>query len=299
MRLSVIICTYNRADFLKRALESIAAQTINKDKFELLIINNNSTDNTENIVKDFIENNPEINTRYFVEKNTGLSYARNRGIKESGGDILIFLDDDAIASKNYLSEVMYFFETTSSAAAMGGKVVPVYEGDKPSWMSKFIELLVSKLDLGDKNKIFKGGKYPIGANMAIRKDVIDKVGMFDVNLGRKGSQLLGGEEKDIFDRIKKIGDIWYNAKAWVFHYIPKSRTNEKFIKKLAESIGHSEKLRTLPKGNIVFLRALLKEFFLKWPATIILLFYYFFTLRFSKGIMLVRFRFWVTKGLLG
>ena len=95
MKLSVIICTYNRERYIYNALKSIAEQDFPLSGYEIVLVNNNSTDNTENICKDFKRDYPQVDFRYFIETNQGLSYARNRGVKESSGDILIFVDDDA------------------------------------------------------------------------------------------------------------------------------------------------------------------------------------------------------------
>ena len=109
MKLSIIICTYNREKFILKSLYSIAHQNADVNIFELIIINNNSTDKTHELILDFIEKNQNISIKYFIEIEQGLSHARNRGIKESTGDICAFLDDDAIACEEYVINIIYFF----------------------------------------------------------------------------------------------------------------------------------------------------------------------------------------------
>lgn len=295
--LSAIICTYNRAIFLPQVLESLKNQNYNKEKFEIIVVNNNSTDNTEEICLNFKEKNKELNFNYFVETNQGLSYARNRAIKESNGEILIFIDDDAIASEKYLEEIFNFFNKYNEISAGGGKILPKFETKKPKWMSYFMEPLMSVINLGDKIKEFPKNKYPIGANMFFKREVFTQAGDFNTNLGRVGKNLIGGEEKDIFNRLKAQNKtIYYLPDAWVYHWIPQSRLNSDFIKKQALGIGISEKIRAQNINNYELFKSFIKES-LKWAASIFLFLYYFITLRISKGVMIIRFRTWVTKGL--
>ena len=93
---SIIICTYNRDKYIYNVLKSIAENDFPTEKFEIILINNNSTDNTEEECNRFRTDFPLPNYRYFIEKEQGLSYARNRGINKSTGDILIYVDDDAL-----------------------------------------------------------------------------------------------------------------------------------------------------------------------------------------------------------
>lgn len=119
LKVSVIICTYNRVAYLPRTLEALASQTVPCQDFEILLIDNNSRDNTPEVCRDFQEKHPELNFRYLVESRQGLSFARNRGIDEAQSDVLIFIDDDAFAAPDYLQNIIRFFESTPDAAAAG------------------------------------------------------------------------------------------------------------------------------------------------------------------------------------
>ena len=103
MKISIIICTYNRELYLPKCLEHLKNQTEAPSNFEIILVNNNSTDQTENICENFIAQNPQLITKYVKEMNPGLSFARNRGIKESKGDVLVFIDDDAMAEAVHLA----------------------------------------------------------------------------------------------------------------------------------------------------------------------------------------------------
>jgi len=296
VKLSVIICTYNREKFLPESLYSIAKQSINSNKFELIIVNNNSTDSTDSIVKIFIAENINIDIKYFIEKQQGLSFARNRGINESNGDILIFLDDDAIASSSYLEEVLNFFISYNDAAAMGGKILPKFETFKPKWASKYLMSVFSVINLGEKVKLFKNNAFPIGANMAVKKSIFNEVGNFNTDLGRRGANMEGGEEKDLFSRIRKNnGLIYYNPKPWVYHIIPENRTKLSFLKKQAYGIGYSERIRVdSPQVQQFWKRTFIELF--KWAASFILFFYYLIIFQPQKSIVIIKFRWWISSG---
>jgi len=294
--ISIIICTYNRDKFLADCLKSLTNQTLDTSKFEVIIINNKCTDMSDVIIRDYMNKYSSINWKYFFEDKQGLSYARNRGIAEAKGNVIAFLDDDAIACANYAEYLLEQFQLSDFDAG-GGKIIPKWEVEKPKWMNRFLLPLVSVIDLGNKQKQFKRRKYPIGANMFLKRNTIETIGIFNPSLGRIGKSLLGGEEKDIFNRIKNSGQIiGYFPEIWVYHIIPKERTEVGFIKSQALGIGASERIRTI-ESNVSIIRPLIIEF-LKWIATIILSIYYLLLLRSSSSIMLIRFRWWVSKGLL-
>ncbi len=296
--ISVIICTYNRDKYLSRALECLKNQDISPEKFEIVVINNLSTDTTENVCRDFINKNSQLNISCYIENQQGLSFARNRGIHESKAEILVFLDDDAYASGNYLTSISGFFSLRPDILAAGGKILPEYEYEEPGWMNPFLASLVSAQDLGNQSRKFKSGKYPIGASMIIRRSAFQKYGYFNTDLGRKGSELLGGEEKDFFYRmIADKKELFYIPDAVVHHYIADSRVQTDFIKKLGRGIGVSEIQRLRNLGTFSVFYGFVKEG-VKWIASIILIFYYCFILKFGKGIMILKFRTYVTKGLL-
>jgi len=300
MKLSVIFCTYNREKYLYNALKSIVDQDFSHQDYEIVMVNNNSTDSTESICKQFQTDYPLVEFRYFVEMNQGLSYARNRGVVESKGDILVFVDDDATVFEHYLSSVKTFFEAYPDVSACGGPIVPVYEVDKPKWLSHYTEqLLGGKLYEGDQIKSFSNGKYPGGGNSAFRKEVFEKYGLFNVELGRKGTGLIGAEEKDLYDRLTRGKEIFYYLpQMGIYHYIPGKKLTESHFKELTYSIGKSERIRTKAVSQKAYRSRLLSES-KKWAGSVILLFIYTLKLSPSKGWKLIQFRWNVTKGLRG
>lgn len=300
MKLSVIFCTYNREKYLYNALKSIAKQDFPYQDYEIVMVNNNSTDSTESICKKFQEDYPQVEFHYFLETNQGLSYARNRGVKESKGDILVFVDDDATVFEFYLSSIKLFFEAHPDVAACGGPIVPVYEIDKPKWLSHYTEQLIGgALYEGDKVKPFRNGKYPGGGNSAFRKEVFEKYGLFNVELGRKGTGLIGAEEKDLYDRLTKGSEAFYYLPLMgIHHYIPEKKLSESHFRELTYSIGKSERIRTKAASANAFTNRVLGEC-KKWAGSVVLFFIYALKLSPAKGWKLLQFRWYVSKGLLG
>lgn len=297
--ISIIVCTYNREQYLPKMLQSVAAQKCNFNDFELVLVNNNSTDETHLICEKFVAENPSLPVRYFVETKQGLSFARNRGLKEAKGTYFVFIDDDAFLSDNYITELTSYLKNAPKELGFGGKILPFLECELPNWMSKYLESLMSVLDLGNEIKPFKGAKYPVGANMGFSASVVQKIGYFNEELGRTGNSMLGGEEKDFFFRMKAANiPILYFPKMMVHHVIPAKRLTVEFIQKLALGIGESERLRTKKNGIGFYLYRWILELY-KWGGTFALFIIYLFKASPSKGIMLIKFRYWISKGLWG
>jgi len=298
--LSVIICTYNRDKYIYNVLKSLADNDFSVKEYEIVLVNNNSTDNTESECNRFHVKFPNVNFRYFIEKDQGLSHARNRGIKESIGNVLVYVDDDALVNEAYLQTYDCFFKQNPSISAAGGAIIPKYETQAPTWMSHYTKnLITGYLYKGDKIVEFTQGKYPGGGNAAYRKEVFDQIGYFNVDLGRKGNSLVGAEEKDIFDKMTKLGmRFFYLPNAILYHIIPESKLTRDYFTRLTYSIGRSEYLRTNAISKSKYFKRLISEG-IKWTASIILYIRYLIALQPQKGFKLLAFRWNVTKGLLG
>jgi glycosyltransferase involved in cell wall biosynthesis len=298
--LSVIVCTYNREKYIFNVLESIAQNDFSEAEYEIVLVNNNSTDKTEQEIDRFRTNYPKVNLNYFVETNQGLSFARNRGICESNGNVLVYVDDDALVNTSYLRTYDEFFKNNPDIDAAGGAIIPKYETEVPKWMSHFTKnLITGYLYFGNTSKEFRKGNYPGGGNAAYRKEVFDKIGLFNVELGRKGDSLVGAEEKDIFDKMVKSGmRFYYLPNAVLYHLIQEKKLTKDYFDRLTYSIGRSEYMRTLAISKSKYLKRLLSEG-IKWVATVVLCIGYLLSLQPLKGTKLISFRWNVTKGLLG
>lgn len=299
--ISVIICTYNRAKYIYGVLESIAKGDYPAGKYEIVLVDNNCTDNTKAEVERFCNNYPDVSLHYFVESNQGLSYARNRGISESQGDLLVYVDDDAFVNDHYLSNYAELFARRKDIDAAGGPIIPHYEGGaEPLWMTYHLKrLLTGYLNFGDAERDFPGENYPGGGNAAYRRRVFDIVGKYNVELGRKGGNLGGGEEKDIFGKMKSAGmHFVYTPGSILYHSIPQYKLEEDYFNRVTCGIGESERRRTLAISKSEYAKRLFKEA-VKWGGTLVLWVIYLIRLKPACGNMLVRFRWNVSRKLLG
>ncbi len=173
-KISAVICTYKRYDLLKKAIESLISQSIPSSEYEILII-----DNTPNAKfgegKSSCEQYSDIpNLRYLFEDIPGLSNARNVGIRESSSEIIAFLDDDAIASKSWLEEIVLGFQSFEKVGVVGGKISPIWEQDRPSWLVDDLKGYVSVVDWGGRLRIASDEEWFAGANIAFKKSLLEE-----------------------------------------------------------------------------------------------------------------------------
>ena len=300
MFLSVIICTYNRDKYIYNVMESIVKGSLSTEYYEILVIDNNSSDCTEDEVSRFISDYPSANVKYIFEQQQGLSYARNRGIEESSGDILVYVDDDARVNEGYLKSFYDFFEANPDCKAAGGPIIPEYDGyEEPEWMTYHLKrLLTAYLYFGDKEKQFPGKNYPGGGNAAYRKSIFDIVGKYNTSLGRTGASLAGGEEKDIFRKMDVIGVKYYYLPGSVlYHIIPARKMSDEYFTSLTSEIGRSERIRTMSISKSAYLKRLFQEL-VKWGGTLVLSVWNIFKLKPGSARKLIDFRINVTKNLL-
>lgn len=296
--ISLIIATYNGAKKLPRTLQSLTEQTLDRELWDVVVVNNNSTDNTREVVEEFAAAHPEINLRLVDEPQQGLSFARNRGIDESEGEYIAIIDDDEIACPDLLRVYFDFLDTMPYAVAAGGKITPHYPTKRPSWLSKITERpIAGTLDLGKEIIIFPEGKYFGGGNMCLRRTAINYYGKFNTNLGRRGSKLLGGEEKELYMRYYTSGeDIFYLPGAEILHVIDESRLTKEYFNAVCYRIGQSERIRTLQEGPKSFRRRVWSEGF-KWCATLALALFYGLAMQWGRARSIVVMRSQISRGL--
>lgn len=296
LRLSLIVATYNRAESLITALQSVVEQTAPKEEWECVVVNNNSTDDTAARFKTFAEAHPDVQLRMVDEQRQGLSYARNRGIGESEGEYIAIIDDDERIAPDFIASYIALFDSTSDAMAAGGPIVAEYPSGKPRWMSCFTERpIANTMYFGDKVTLFPAGRIPGGGNMAIRRSAIRRYGVFDTSLGYVGEQLIGGEECDLFERLQIAeAKYYYVPGAVMYHIIPKEKLTQEYLSRLSYNVGVSKLRRARyyhRKGREKAMECV------KWAATILLMMWYGITLQWRKAKYLFIMRRQITRGL--
>ena len=295
MELSIIISTYNNAASLVRTLNSVAKQDADKSLWECIVVNNNSTDDTAERVTDFAKEHADINIRWVDEEKQGLSYARNRGIAEAKGQFLAFIDDDETINEGFVSAYVDLFRNHGAFAAAGALKV-CYDSARPKWMSHYTEKMIANpLDLGREIITITSTVTPTGGNMAFNRELFNLYGAFDTTLGRKGDELFGGEENDMFKRIRDLGErVFYTPHAVAYHHIADRKLTPEYFDRLSYGVGVSKRLRAEKFGTEeeLFSDERKKRFFTK-----ILAIFYGLTFQFQKAKWLVRMRNGISKGI--
>jgi glycosyltransferase involved in cell wall biosynthesis len=232
VKISAVICTHRRYDCLRKAIESLVNQSFPKEFYEVIIVNNASSSKIKELVDEFSH---KINVRYMYEPDLGLSQARNRGWKSAKGEYVAYLDDDAVAGKDWLNNIVEVFEKTRiKLGCVGGKIEPLWESPRPQWLHKKLEVFLTILDYSGYPQILDDDKNLFGTNIAFPKNILEKLDGFNTTLGRKGKSLMSGEEALLQERIRTLGyKVFYDPKIFVKHRIHKTRLNKNwFIKRM-------------------------------------------------------------------
>ncbi len=214
--LSVVICTHNRSEILKKCLLSI---NLNCEEFkamiEIVVIDNGSTDKTKSIIKEF-KGNGIFQTKYYFEPEIGLSYARNAGARVSNHTWLFYLDDDGLVMADTLKNI-FFVINNYNFQIFGGIYEAYYIGEKPKWISsEFGSKAIIQTEIGSllPKETIEGGV------MIINKEVFLKTGNFNINFGMKGSKIGYSEESEFIQRCKNQNiSIGFSPFIKIYHLV--------------------------------------------------------------------------------
>lgn len=277
MNITVIVCTYNRSEILAKTLDSLAASVLPKPiSWEVLIVDNNSNDQTREVVEDFCRRYPG-RFRYLFESQQGLSHARNTGVREAQGDILAFTDDDVTLEPTWLENLTASLHNSDWAGA-GGRIIPVWSRPIPSWLSTDDPHTMGpfvSFDVGTEAGPLT--RPPYGANMAFRREAFEKYGGFRVDLDRSGSNLQSGGDTEFANRLLAGGErLRYEPCAVVRHPAPECRMEKRYVlrwwfwygrSEVAES-GPPSDARWLLSGVPLYLLRRLARWTLQWMISI-------------------------------
>lgn len=227
IKYSILICLHNSAEFLDEQLARIDAQNADLSEVEVLVIDNGSREGVSKQIREAISKCGRLSPRYVFEGQLGAQYARNRGVRESRGEFLLFLDDDALPCAGWLRGMIGCFEE-DPARLVQGRITLSYRSEVPQWVSPHLEMLLSKVDLG-LGRAAHGPSFVL-ANMAIPRRAFDAAGLWDVALGRKGNILLSGEDAEFAMRVADTGEFkgYYCGDATVEHVVRANRYEKSY-----------------------------------------------------------------------
>lgn len=196
--LSVVITTYNRADLLPRALDSLLVQDLAPARYEIVVVDNNSTDHTRRVVESFAGRAPAV--RYAFEPSQGIAYGRNRGIRAAVGPVIAFTDDDVRVDRNWTATILDTLAAHPEVLCVGGRVLPDWEGAWPKWLTKEHWGPLALLDYGETPLYVSAERQLclITANVAYRREFFERLGMF-------APHMLRSSDHEILVRMWRAG----------------------------------------------------------------------------------------------
>lgn len=238
-RLSVIVCTHDRADLLADVLSDLDRQDDAAD-VEVLVVDDGSTDGTAVLLEGWADGERK---RAHHQPNAGLATARNEGLRLARGELVAFLDDDVVVPAHWSRAVREAFDDRPGTEAVAGRILPEWAHDPPRWLTGALREYLSLLDLGEEPVALGPGREPFGANFAIRASVVAEIGGFRTDLGRKAGSLMSNEERELFWRLRdRGGSTLYWPDAWVRHRIPAERLELDWFDARVHAQGRSDVL---------------------------------------------------------
>jgi glycosyltransferase involved in cell wall biosynthesis len=231
--LSVIVCTFNRSAMLRGNLAALHRQKVALGlKWEVIVVDNNCTDDTAEIVRQAAVGFP-VELRRVEENKQGLCNARNRGIAESRARYIAFTDDDTRPEPEWVEQVWRTFEM-HNCDAVAGRVELIWPKQRPMWLIDDLLSSLAHVDYGPQVRTLMRSEEPfLGANMSFRREVFVKIGIFNPDLDRTGKRVAGGGDTDVFERLLRAGSkIVYQPRASVLHILEPERVRKNYFRRL-------------------------------------------------------------------
>ncbi len=224
MKISIVICTRNRSSMMARAVQSVILQTASPGDYEIVIVDNGSTDETEAQAKSLIARSKGRSIRYVKEARAGIAFARNTGYEAAQGEYVAYIDDDAAASPDWIDTLLRLIrESKPEPIGLGGVILPLYEVSKPKWFLDSYE----ERRWGSEQRCLTKGESFSASNMAVRRDALVAVNGFPTDVGMSGNRLFVGEEPMLFQRLWEQmdceGRILYSPELHVRHSVPEAK----------------------------------------------------------------------------
>ena len=231
MKFSVLIPTYNRSDELRKTLQSLSKLSCSEE-WEVIVVDNNSTDNTAEVIAETSKMFP-VEMRYLFEGEQGKPAALNAGMAIARGNVIAFTDDDHRFEPDWLNQAALGFQRFG-CDYVGGKILPLFEGPQPRWLttsSARHRSVIGMADYGPEAHEF-AEKPAMGGNLVVRKEAFARVGLWDNRLGRRGRTLLGQEQREWCLRARAAGLRGvYIPEMVVYHIVPAERLQKKYFRR--------------------------------------------------------------------
>lgn len=237
-RISIIIPTFNRGQYIRRTITSFVEQSFPTNEFEIIIMDNNSTDNTAEIVAEFVDENPNI--KYFKEIRQGVHYARNSAIQFAEADILYYTDDDMVADPHLLTNILYPFSIDEHIATVGGRILPIWESTPPKWVLQYCLNSLLSLNNDESTLLISNELLNVfSCHQAVKKKLLIEAGGY--NPENTAGEWIGDGETGLSLALKKNGyKHAYIGKSLIYHIIPKTRMTQTYLNKRFANQGNCD-----------------------------------------------------------
>lgn len=239
-KVSVIIPTFNRAQYIGLTIDSFIRQTYDKERLEIIVCDNHSTDNTKSVIQKIVKENPSVCIKYLYEDRQGVHYTRNTAAMQATGDILYFTDDDMIADEYMLERLIGLFDKFDNLGAVTGRVIPKWEVNPPAWVERYLNN--QWLSLIDRNMEICITDYDLGVyscHEAIKKEIFMKTGGFHPE--NTAGEWVGDGETGFNMEVQEMGcHFGYVGSALTEHIIPSGRMTQKYLNKRLYNQGCSD-----------------------------------------------------------
>jgi len=239
-RVAAAVCAHNDAAFLADAVASLMRQTLPERDYEVVVVDNASTDDTGPVLCD-LQGRYGRRLRVCWEERTGLSHARNLALAVAGAPIVAFIDADAVADPGWLEGILAAFRQAGPVAVVGGPVRIRWDQPRPRWWSSRLDEALNAYEPGREPMVLGYPRYPYGTNFALRVDAAGAVGGFATVLGRCGRTLGAGEEGELCLRLARAGwEIRFAPDVVVHHRTVPDRLSRRYVLRRAFNHGRSQ-----------------------------------------------------------
>lgn len=241
MAISLIICTYNNADLLQRTLEVLSVQVADANaSWEILVVDNNSTDATPDVIRECQVAHPDLVIRSCQEPQQGVHHARVRGAIETDGEVLAFIDDDCLLDPGWVQTAVAFLKVHPRCGALGGKVELQLEEPIEPALRRFGWALAEQNHGDDQKRV----NFLVGAGLVLRRQALKESGWLDgppLLQDRTGRDLVSGGDMEIGVRIASASwELWYEPACRIRHIIPAYRTTLQYLRRIVYGLGKSQ-----------------------------------------------------------
>lgn len=263
-KISVVVCTYNRAEMLAEALASLMhLQTDAKFTYEIVVIDNASKDTTPDVVEE-LRIRCATTIRYCYEGKKGIAAARNRGLREASGEWIAFFDDDQLADPRWLLE-LYTYANDHDLCGAGGAVLLKLTEDSSRDLHPFVRMLLGEAIWSDKPFAYTPKCSPGTGNLMLHRKVFDQIGSFNE------AYAVRSEDTELFDRVHAAGmDVWYVPTAIIHHVTKPERLTLKYLHRLSDMMGdglaiRERQVRSMWQFSLRWLAKMARDYFVYRP----------------------------------